>query len=113
MTRPSLKSLANNSAPAAAPAGAPAPLAAATEVAASRNYRTAQTRSDTRQVGGHFKPEVAQTLRLIAVEQDRDVQEILAEALNMVFGRYGKATRAEVTSGRRNRPASTSEGKQA
>lgn len=67
------------------------------------SYRTAQTRADTRQVGGHFKPEVAQTLRLIAVEQDKDVQEILAEALNMVFGRYGKATRAEVTSGRRNR----------
>lgn len=100
MTRPSLKSLANNNAPAAE--AAPAPLAAVTEAVATRN-RTAQTRSDTRQVGGHFKPEVAQTLRLIAVEQDRDVQEILAEALNMVFGRYGKATKAEVTSGRRNR----------
>jgi hypothetical protein len=68
-----------------------------------RNYRTAQTRSDTRQVSGHFKPEVSQTLRLIAVEQDRDVQEILAEALNMLFERYGKATRADVTSGRRRR----------
>jgi hypothetical protein len=66
-------------------------------------YRTAQTRSDTRQVSGHFKPEVAQTLRLIAVEQDRDVQEIIAEALNMVFQRYGKATRADVTSGRRKK----------
>jgi hypothetical protein len=68
-----------------------------------RRYRTAQTRSDTRQVSGHFKPEVSQTLRLIAVEEDRDVQEILAEALNMVFQRYGKGTRAEVTSGRRKK----------
>jgi hypothetical protein len=68
-----------------------------------RRYRTAQTRNDTRQVSGHFKPEVSQTLRLIAVEQDRDVQEILAEALNMVFQRYGKATRADVTSGRRKK----------
>jgi hypothetical protein len=68
-----------------------------------RSYRTAQTRNDTRQVSGHFKPDVSQTLRLIAVEQDRDVQEILAEALNMVFQRYGKATRAEVTSGRRKK----------
>jgi hypothetical protein len=66
-------------------------------------YRTAQTRTDTRQVSGHFKPEVSQTLRLIAVEQDRDVQEILAEALNMVFQRYGKATRADVTSRRRKK----------
>jgi hypothetical protein len=68
-----------------------------------RSYRIAQTRSDTRQVSGHFKPEISQTLRLIAVEQDRDVQEILAEALNMVFERYGKATRADVTSGRRKK----------
>lgn len=67
------------------------------------SYRTAQTRTDTRQVSGHFKPEVAQTLRLIAVEQDRDIQEILAEGLNMVFARYGKRTRAEVTSGRRKK----------
>jgi hypothetical protein len=73
------------------------------EAQSAPSYRTAQTRSDTRQIGGHFKPEVAQTLRLIAVEQDKDVQEILAEALNMVFGRYGKATRTEVTSGRRSR----------
>src|SRR5215469_1364226 len=65
------------------------------------SYRTAQTRIDTRQVSGHFKPDVAQTLRLIAAEQGRDIQEILAEALNMVFARYGKAVRAEVTSGRR------------
>jgi hypothetical protein len=69
----------------------------------SKSYRTAQTRSDTRQVSGHFKPEVAQTLRLIAVEQDRDVQEVLAEALNMLFERYGKATRVDVTSGRRKK----------
>jgi hypothetical protein len=73
------------------------------------NYRTAQTRTDTRQVSGHFKPEVAQTLRLIAVEQDRDIQEILAEGLNMVFARYGKRTRAEVTSGRRKKPGAAGE----
>ncbi len=71
---------------------------------AEPSYRTAKTRSDTRQVSGHFKPEVGRTLRLIAVEQDRDVQEMLAEALNMLFTRYGKATRAEVTSRRRRMP---------
>ena len=68
-----------------------------------RTYRTAQTRAETRQVSGHFRPDVAQTLRLIAAEQGRDIQEILAEALNMVFARYGKATRAEVSSGRRKK----------
>jgi len=72
----------------------------------STPYRTAQTRIETRQVSGHFKPEVAQTLRLIAVEQDKEIQEVLAEALNMLFARYGKAIRAAVTSGRRKKAAS-------
>jgi hypothetical protein len=101
----SLKDLAGRS-------SAPAPLstpAKAEPDESGRRYRTAQTRADTRQVSGHFKPEVQQTLKLIAVEQDRDIQEILAEALNMVFSRYGKATRAEVTSGRRKKTAAEKE----
>jgi len=86
-------------------------LASATAPKAERSdgsvpYRTAQTRIETRQVSGHFKPEVAQTLRLIAVEQDKEIQEVLAEALNMLFARYGKVTRAIVTSGRRKKAAS-------
>lgn len=101
MSRASLKDLAAR--------GAPAPVSAALatpdELAEPlvRSYRTAQTRTDTRQVSGHFKADVAQTLKLIAVEQDRDIQEILAEALNMVFERYGKPVRAAVTSGRRRK----------
>jgi hypothetical protein len=97
----SLKDLAGRSAagPAAATMTAPQPEPG------GAGYRRAQTRTDTRQVSGHFKADVSQTLRLIAVEQDRDVQEIMAEALNMVFERYGKATRAEVTSGRRKKAA--------
>ena len=66
--------------------------------------RQAQTRIGTRPVGGHFKAEVAQTLRVLAAEQDREHQELLAEALNMLFERYGKSTRAEVRAGRRKRP---------
>ena len=71
---------------------------------AGGSIQTAQTRNDTRQIGGHYKPEVAQTLKLIAAEQDRDGQEILTEALNMVFTKYGKPTRAEVASRRRKTP---------
>ena len=99
----SLKSLAEGASVAgqttpAEPSPPPAP-----EQQPPRTYRTAQTRAETRQVSGHFRPDVAQTLRLIAAEQGRDIQEILAEALNMVFARYGKATRAEVSSGRRKK----------
>jgi hypothetical protein len=96
----SLKSLVDAQTQQSPQAGLQTPLS---PDAHSKGYRTAQTRTDTRQVSGHFKPEVSQTLRLIAVEQDKDVQEILAEALNMVFARYGKATRALVVSGRRKK----------
>jgi hypothetical protein len=105
----SLKDLAARRAavtePPASPAEQPSPPANDRQAppAEPPRYRIAQTRTDTRQVSGHFKPDVSLTLRLIAVEQDRDLQEILAEALNMVFQRYGKATRAEVTSGRRKK----------
>jgi len=96
----SLKSLVHGQTQQPSQAGSETPPSPEVE---TKGYRTAQTRTDTRQVSGHFKPEVSQTLRLIAVEQDKDVQEILAEALNMVFARYGKATRALITSGRRKK----------
>jgi hypothetical protein len=105
--KPSLKDLAaRRAATVDTPVEPPKPAANDPQpptAADAPRYRTAQTRTDTRQVSGHFKPEVSQTLRLIAVEQDRDLQEILAEALNMVFQRYGKAIRADVTSGRRKK----------
>ncbi len=101
MSRASLKDLVARSAPAPVSAATAAPDELAEPLV--RSYRTAQTRTDTRQVSGHFKAGVAQTLKLIAVEHDRDIQEILAEALNMVFERYGKPVRAEVTSGRRRK----------
>jgi hypothetical protein len=105
MAKTSLKSLVSGGiAPLPARPEAPASQSQSKHAEPSPSYRTAQTRADTRQIGGHFKAEVAQTLKVVAAEQDKDVQELLAEALNMLFSRYGKPTRVEVTSGRRNRP---------
>lgn len=101
--RASLKSIAGGGGTDAVAASVTAEPPAPPPEQDQRRYRTAQTRADTRQVSGHYKPDVAHTLRLIAAEQGRDVQEILAEALNMLFARYGKATRAEVSSGRRKK----------
>jgi len=105
----SLKSLVQREPGNPRPSPAVEPLLPPETAAASqsRGYRQASTRIDTRQVSAHFKPEVAQTLKLIAAEQDRDVQELLAEALNMLFGRYGKQTRIELVSGRRKREKTT------
>jgi hypothetical protein len=95
----SLKSLVDRSAPVATVV-TPLPERQNT---AEPSYRTAQTRANTRQVAGHFRPEVAQALRLLAAEQDKDNQELLAEALTMLFKRYGKPITVDVESGRRKR----------
>jgi hypothetical protein len=93
-TKPSLKSLVGGK--------TPAPVPEPTQEA-PKSYRVAQTRLATRSIGGHFAPEVARELKVLAAEQDKDNQELLAEALNMLFQRYGKPTRVEIVSGRRKR----------
>ena len=97
--RPSLKSLAATGGASEPAQPAPAPPPTLSQSAS----RVAQTRENSRQVSGHFKPEVAQGLRVLAAEQDREQQDLLAEALNMLFERYGKAVRAAPLGTRRKR----------
>jgi hypothetical protein len=79
------------------------PPSAAKEDKEAKSYRVASTRAGTRQIAGYFPDDVVRALKLIAVEHDRDQQDILAEALNMVFEKYGKAARATVLGVRRSR----------
>ncbi len=92
----SLKTLASTMRPPEAKAPDPPPETAL-------NYRTAATRAATRQVSGHFPADAVKAFRVLAADQDMDVQELLAEGMNMVFERYGRPERIEVTSGRRKR----------
>ena len=50
----------------------------------------AKSRSGTKQVAAHFPEEVAWQLRELAVDQRVTVQELLGEALNDLFQKYGK-----------------------
>ena len=68
-----------------------------------KSYAVAATRSATRQVSGHYPAADVHAFRVLAAEKDMDVQELLAEALNMVFERHGRPNRIAVTSGRRKR----------
>ena len=70
---------------------------------APKNYRTAETRLDTRQLSGHFPTDIVKSFKRMALDNDMDVQEMLAEALNMAFERYGVPDRAQIVSGRRKR----------
>ncbi len=94
----SLRSLAAAKAPAAS-----APAKKRAKAAAAPSYRTAATRSGTRQLGGHFPQDIVQAWRILAAEQDMDSQELLAVGMNMVFERFGKSIRAEIISGRRTK----------
>lgn len=48
-------------------------------------------RSGTKLIGGHFAPGVSVQLRIIAAEEGRTVQALLAEALDDLFVKKGKA----------------------
>ena len=99
----SLKSLVGGGGSNKTPIAAVAPTPLDQRPAPEPAYRKAQTRTNTRQIAGHFQAEVAQALRMLAAEQDKDNQELLAEALNMLFTRYGKPVTVEAESGRRKK----------
>jgi hypothetical protein len=41
-------------------------------------------------IAGHFDPAVSRQLRALGLEHDRTVQDLLSEALNGLFEKYGK-----------------------
>lgn len=47
------------------------------------------SRAGKRSVGGHFEPEVAQAIRVLAAQKDTTVQVILAQAINDFFQKNG------------------------
>ncbi len=48
------------------------------------------SRKGTRLIGGHFPPDVAKQLRILAAEDETTVQELLSEALHDLFVKKGK-----------------------
>lgn len=53
------------------------------------------SRIGKRSVGGHFNPEVAQALKILAAQKDTTVQVVLAHALNDYFEKNGLARIAD------------------
>jgi hypothetical protein len=47
-------------------------------------------------VGAHFHPEVARQLKMLAAEDDRTIQELLEDAVDLLFVKAGKAKIAEL-----------------
>ena len=49
-----------------------------------------RSRQGTRLIGGHFSPDVARQIRILAAEEDMTVQALLEEALSDLFVKKGK-----------------------
>jgi len=52
--------------------------------------KIAKVRRGKRIIAGYFPLETAKAVRLLAVEQDKTVEALLGEAINLVLRQYGK-----------------------
>ena len=72
----------------------PAPLEAPAKneftAAESKHPATKSNRKNTVLIGGHFAPNVAKQLSILAAEEETTKQELLTEALNLLFVKKGK-----------------------
>ena len=48
-------------------------------------------RAATKAITGHFAPEVRAQLKVLSAEQGRTMEDMMAEAFNMLFASYGKS----------------------
>jgi len=86
-------SLANMKSSLAKDAGsvrAAAPVEAAPATPEASSAKTRPDRIGKSNVTGYFPNEVKKQLRMMAAEQDKTIQQLLAEALNGLFAKYGK-----------------------
>jgi hypothetical protein len=77
-----------------APAQAPAPVPASQEEPASsisRGSEPAPSRKGKVAISAYFDPVVRQQLAILAVKQNKSQAALMAEALNLMFERYGEA----------------------
>ena len=54
------------------------------------NEKIAASRRGKKNISGYFAPEVHRQLRIIAAEEDKNLQEILGDALNVFFQHKGR-----------------------
>lgn len=54
------------------------------------NEKIAASRRGKKNISGYFAPEVHRQLRIIAAEEDKNLQEVLSDALNVFFENKGR-----------------------
>ena len=73
------------------------PDAPADEAAPTASPHARPSRKGVKHVGGYFEPQVSKQLRQIALDEDSSVQNLLAEAIDMLFHSRQKPTIARKT----------------
>jgi hypothetical protein len=73
--------------------------AAPEDDAQSTNFHR-PVREGKRFVGAHFHPEVARQLKVLAAEDNTTIQDLLEEAVDLLFVKNGKAKITEIVSKR-------------
>lgn len=63
---------------------------AASKQSASQSY-VAPVRRGKKAVTGWFEPDVVRQLKLLGIEQNMTIQDMMKEALNDLFSKYNKA----------------------
>ena len=65
---------------------------ASTEPLITESPHARPSRKGVKHVGGYFEPQVSKQLRQIALDEDSSVQDLLAEAIDMLFHSRQKPT---------------------
>ena len=72
--------------PSGAPATAEQPME---ETAAPKTAAKSKGRAGRQFIAAHVVPEAAKQFKLLAVQQERTTQDLLVEAINDLFAKYG------------------------
>lgn len=76
--------------PALASAGPKPRRAARGSVPVEERSHDRPSRRNTRLIGGHFRPELARQLRILAAEEDTTIQALLEEAIDLLLAKKAK-----------------------
>ena len=76
------------------------PPAGATTPALERAGAAQHSRAGTKAITVHFPEEVRRQLKTLAAEEGRNIEDMVAEALNLLFAKYRKAELAPRKAGK-------------
>lgn len=70
--------------------GAATPPAPQVAAESGRESTTRPSRQGKRVISGHFSPDLSRGLNMLAVEQDKTVQALLGEAIDLLMRQYDR-----------------------